>query len=179
MDLLTFWKTFWKTFPSAKVVVPIPQNPQKWMMWGKGKLMNSGRREWKVNIAARLHAETYHTHNPLQKEALLATFSVLFVENMPLGLEYAIWLWIQFLRILSYCDILFGMVPPLKSYTTYYTAISSNWMCCFLSLDYCTSDDIADHLWRIRRLYHLEVSSEYVLWLLHAWWLCRTSRRLI
>ena len=63
MDLLTFWKTFWKTFPSAKVVVPIPQNPQKWMMWGKGKLMNSGRREWKVNIAARLHAETYHTQS--------------------------------------------------------------------------------------------------------------------
>ena len=62
------------------------------MMWGKGKLMNSGRREWKVNIAARLHAETYHTHNPLQKEALLATFSVLCVENMPLGLEHAIWL---------------------------------------------------------------------------------------
>ena len=117
MDLLTFWKTFWKTFPSAKVVVPIPQNPQKWMMWGKGKLMNSGRREWKVNIAARLHAETYHTHNPLQKEALLATFSVLFVENMPLGLEYSIWLWIQFLQILSYCDILFGMVPSHKKYT--------------------------------------------------------------
>ena len=113
----TFWKTFWKTFPSAKVVVPIPQNPQKWMMWGKGKLMNSGRREWKVNIAARLHAETNHTHNPLQKEALLATFSVLFVENMPLGLEYAIWLWIQFLQILSYCDILFGMVPSHKKYT--------------------------------------------------------------
>ena len=63
MDLLTFWKTFWKTFPSAKVVVPIPQNPQKWMMWGKGKLMNSGRREWKVNIAARLHAETNHTQS--------------------------------------------------------------------------------------------------------------------
>ena len=54
MDLLTFWKTFWKTFPSAKVVVPIPQNPQKWMMWGKGKLMNSGRREWKVNIAGEI-----------------------------------------------------------------------------------------------------------------------------
>ena len=52
MDLLT-----------VKVVVPIPQNPQKWMMWGKGKLMNSGRREWKVNIAARLHAETNHTQS--------------------------------------------------------------------------------------------------------------------
>ena len=33
------------------------------MMWGKGKLMNSGRREWKVNIVARLHAETYHTQS--------------------------------------------------------------------------------------------------------------------
>ena len=127
-------------------------------MWGKGKLVNSCH-EWKVNIdgqiACRNLPHIIHRRKKFFGKIICYSLKTCHMDkNMLFG-----WM---ILNIDVYA-IIPVLVRSIKSYKNCCIVILSIWMCWFVSRDYWSSSDIAEHLWRIRRLYQLEVPDMYYI----------------